>query len=90
MQIPRWYLSLLLASSAEVEKEWCLTSTPRICLQSVDLENYNFYLGLGHGVFLTLLFECVIRHSSNRSTVYSIISGYLSDAGCAGGTVRRD
>jgi hypothetical protein len=88
MRIPRWYLSLALASSAEVKKEWCHTSTPPICLQSVDLDNYTFYLGLGHDVFLILFFESVIRHSSSRATVCSIISGYLSDTGCAGGTVE--
>jgi hypothetical protein len=76
MQIPRWYLSLALASSAEVKREWCHTLTPPLFLHSVDLNNYTFYLGSGHDVFLTRLFECVIRHSSNRSTVYSIISGY--------------
>jgi hypothetical protein len=85
----KWYLNLALASSAAVKKRLCHTSTPHICPHSVDLDSFTFYLGSGHDVFLTLLFECVIRcHSSNRSTVYSVISGYLSDTGCAGGTVQ--
>jgi hypothetical protein len=87
MQIQRRYLNLALASSAEVKKEWCHSSAPPICLHSVDLDNFTFYLGSGHDVFLTFLSECIIRRSSYRLTVYSIISGYLSDTGCAVGTI---